>query len=573
MELNKLKFCGTLNNTVPNCVIAEICQAYSIKLESQRINDPIYRDRVISYLNNFKYEKLISMEMPPETNKKEITLIATFINSSVTWSYKTLKRAFDFWSKGEFHKNFITLNFGLPTPAYPESINLVSCYHICRNLTLTFGTTESELIYYTKIMQNPIYLKNWVCTQLNISKIIPIFDNIKNYNNHLPDIFLTKEDFNLCRSLNSRICKGITPNTDKLAIALSAIYFDIDISMTHSPISEFILLSNDATNYVPIDPTIGNIYIKNKLAFKFSENFNPNFSQEFYNPTIIQKLLKFEGYSDETPWETLGVNSLTPTFYSGYRLQIINTQTIATLESLDNISNSDIICYGIPHTGLVAFTVAELIASFDSNVAFVLPNNDLATPISVNKLFNIAKHLSLTSLVDTIKVVRSYETTKARPITKLMALYKNASEDDKKIIIKNATALLHLGFRMRGWLRGDFPTVTCLVTEQDQTEVDLEISKAITHFEKLTNESGQYGDAIKKFPLLKYFKNFIFSSTKTDGYTVMERIEIIKRGDTTENMSSCVRISSNWICATAAKIFEVLKLPQPFDIRSLRSIS
>ena len=100
MELNKLKFCGLLNSQTPNCVILEVCQSYGIKI-NQRLSTN-YRSRVLNFINEFKAETLQSADMPSESEVVEITKIATFINSAVSWSYGTLTRAYNFWKSNIF---------------------------------------------------------------------------------------------------------------------------------------------------------------------------------------------------------------------------------------------------------------------------------------------------------------------------------------------------------------------------------------------------------------------------------------------------------------------------------------
>ncbi len=562
MELNKLKFLGFLNWQTPNIIILEVCQSYRIKIDQQRLGNNLYRERAIKFINNFKYEKLPCDIMPSETEISEITKIATFINSSISWSYRTLSIAFNYWKNGTFDSKF----FGTPTPLYPESNTLMKCYEICKDLNLRVDISAYELIYYAKILKNPNYLKNFVYLEANL---ISLFDNVKNYKIMKSGIYLTKEDWLLCKDMNKNILKQIIPQNRKLAVALSAIYYDIDISFTSDPISEFSILNFDPSKYVPIDPIVAFIYTRNSEAFKLSLNFNPNFSTEFYSPSILQKLFKFEGCQETSDpyYEILQLNSVIPTFYSGFRLGIQNEKTVVDLEMLDTYENSGIVSYGIREK-LMGFTISEIIASFENNLAFVLPTNEILVSTNINKLFNIAKMTGQQKLIESIKNVRLYESGKTKIIAKLVREYNNTSSEKKEKIREMAKALLYLGFSMRGWIGGEFPTILCPVTEYEK--VDKTIIDAILKFEDITN--NEYGDLIRNFPLMKYIKNFIFSNNSVDGYTIIERINIVKKGDD-ENSSSCVRLSSNWLCASAYKMYQVLKLPAPFKIEDLRSIS
>jgi hypothetical protein len=562
MELNKLKFCHKLNPQTPNCVLLEVCRSYGIKISADTLTVN-YRAKVLKYINEFNPETLQSEFMPSESDIAEITKIATFINSSVSWSYNTLTRAYNFWKSNTLDCKY----FGDPTPIYPESITLIQCYTICKDLNLTPHTSDNELIYYAKILQNPHYLKHLIFSQLQIN--ITTFDTLKTYKNIKDDLVIDKKHWLLCKGFNPEVLRYIIPESATLAVALASIYFDIDISTTQSPICEFVVLANNPSTYIPIDPIIGSIFAKNPEAFKFSTNFNPQFCTEFYSPTILQKLVKFEGYYNTTDpdYTVLQMNSIMPTFYSGFQLYIKNKMSICTLEPLEHFSNSEIISYGLKND-LTAFTINELIDSFNNHLAFILPNNETLSTNSINKLFNISKILNYHKMIATIKTVRSYEGTKAKPMGKLIREYNNATEEGKLKILQMAKCLLQLGFRMRGWLSGEYPVTLCPVTEYEKVETA--IIEAIAEFENLT--CNTYGELIRHFPLMKYVKGFIFSNSKIDGFTVIDRINIVKSGGE-ENTSSCVRLSSNWICATAYKIYELLKLPPPFKICDLRSIS
>lgn len=560
MELNKLKNCGALNSETPLPVILEVCKSYGIKIVSSKL-EGTYKDKVLKFVNTFQVPILKDTKMPAISETTEITKIATFINSSVSWSYNTLKRAYNFW----ISESSDTLYYGDPTPAYPESITLVQCYTICKNLTLSAETTSNELIYYTKLLKNPKYIFNFLISNITFNE--KFFDNIKRLETQKIMYILDKNDWNLCKNLNPDLLKFFIPETPKMAICLSAIYYDLDLSLMKNPIGEYCVLSKEKS-YSPMDPSLSMLYAKNPEAFKLSLNFNSNFSVEFYTLVTLQKLVKFEGYIEITDPEytILQTNTLIPTFYAGFREGIKNIETIICRNPIIEHTNNDIICYGIPGD-LIAYTIGELIESFNSNLGFLLPNTQILTPININKLFNISKKLGLQKMISTIKTIRSYELGKNKIMVKLVREYNNTTEENKYKIREMLESLLHLGLSMRGWLGSEeFPIELCPVT--DPRLVDYNIINAIIKFETLTSE--KFGDLIRNFPLMKYVKGFIYSSSKIDGYTVMERIDIVKEA---ESSSSCVRLSSNWFCATAYRIYELLKLELPFDITKLRSIS
>jgi len=64
--------------------------------------------------------------------------------------------------------------------------------------------------------------------------------------------------------------------------------------------------------------------------------------------------------------------------------------------------------------------------------------------------------------------------------------------------------------------------------------------------------------------------SFIRSTTASQGYTVAQRLEIVKAAATD---TACIRLSSNWLAATACYFLIACGLPAPFDPRHLTHIS
>lgn len=57
-----------------------------------------------------------------------------------------------------------------------------------------------------------------------------------------------------------------------------------------------------------------------------------------------------------------------------------------------------------------------------------------------------------------------------------------------------------------------------------------------------------------------------------EGLTIGERLRIVKLGDDHSDVSSCMRMSSKWICSTAYKMLVVFGVDPGFDIKKLTAI-
>ena len=192
---------------------------------------------------------------------------------------------------------------------------------------------------------------------------------------------------------------------------------------------------------------------------------------------------------------------------------------------------------------------------------------------TLNKLIslcNIEQNESKIELLKTINDIKLFNDSKGKMMKEFYTYYMNTANKD--LILECTQSLLYLGFRMRGWLDGkDFPVKIAMV--DNQAVVDLNVQEALISFEINCKKLGTDSYVIKSFPLMKYNKGFHFSNNTEDGKTVGERIELVKKGEDTQNMGSCMRLSSNYIVTTAHKMYTTLKLKEPFDIKLLRNIS
>jgi hypothetical protein len=260
-------------------------------------------------------------------------------------------------------------------------------------------------------------------------------------------------------------------------------------------------------------------------------------------------------------------------FYIGFQLNIINIETPIYLETVSELNDSDVICFGILYSELTAFTFTELIDSFNNNYNFKLTDSINPDNECIDRLYEYSvkrKESNFADLANSINNVKMYQSSKGSKMIQFYDFYNTYS--DKKIILQILETLLHFGMYMRGWDgKTSFPVELALA--DDLELVNCNVANCLIKLESelsLLNDDSKY---IREFPLLKYNEKFYFTNNTSDGLTLWDRIEIIKSGDSTSNMNSCIRLSSNIICSTVYKMFSVLKLPAPFEIHKLRNIS
>lgn len=148
--------------------------------------------------------------------------------------------------------------------------------------------------------------------------------------------------------------------------------------------------------------------------------------------------------------------------------------------------------------------------------------------------------------------------------------------DDKKCdIVKQEIkdtllSLFRVSMFMRGWddTRSSLPIEISLVRDSEQSTVDLRVTQEMAILYKLLNSGGKI---VGDLPLVRYLdSHFIQSNSKDDGISIKDRLDIVKKGTTN---ASCIRLSSNWLAASAYHYTIILGLDRPFDITKLRVIS
>jgi hypothetical protein len=125
---------------------------------------------------------------------------------------------------------------------------------------------------------------------------------------------------------------------------------------------------------------------------------------------------------------------------------------------------------------------------------------------------------------------------------------------------------------MRGWEgEGPYPIHTCLV--RSQGTIDILVSEKLSDIDRFTEEHEHIASLILDLPLLLYREEFIASVDESEGFTIRDRLDIVKMGENDSSYNSCIRLSSNWLAASVYKINEALGIMPEFDIEMLREIS
>lgn len=610
--LSRLLITGPINFNTPKSVLIEIADAHGIIIDNNYIDNDNYRKELINTINK---TKLVVIKKP--YNLKDYSSIARFINNRCDWILNKLMNAFNFLlSFFIFDKSFnipvLTYDeiiYGIQTPDNPFTFNSCVLFGLCQyyRIDTNYNTSIENMLLSIKLTTlSSSSLYNILINKLSLIKNNPLYINIT-YNEYLNNLIENENKENvkkipeynydiLIQILNKY--KGYiknkqlpSPKTNEEAVVFAILKYQIDITKVYHPLKEYDELQK--IKYKPYDKEL-----ERRLLSKYpeidspylTECFNPYLPIDFYNPNILNNLAIREGITNEQIrnnqlYELLQIITLSNTFYHGKHINILNNKTDIEMEPIDNLDFNDIVCYGIKHNNMYAYTYRELKYTFQMMKRFHIPNsktNEVFSEISINKLLYLSSHNKYNmesddnyrirlELSDIIKNIRLLLNEKSYECRQLLKIYHDSSDSIKSQINDAILSLHNLSMYMRGWNNTSFLPISSAPFD-NQSIVDLNVTNGIVDFEKKCSDLHNIGTIILSLPLFKYRNNdFIISSNSDDGYTIRDRLNIVKSGDTTDNLSSCIRISSNWLAASSYYYMDLLGMKKLYDIKDLNT--
>lgn len=622
-QLSRLLITGHIHEHTPLCVLTEIADAHGIKYEQEDYERPNFIYHMIEKIHQTPVPTVGTIKDLPEWQ-----CVARFVNKHSQWPQGKLTQAYEFLTG--FINNGDPLvkvpsDFaaGAQTPTNPFSVNACVLYKICVHCRLNINsrTTISQMANAVRMLrENPESLVRKARAYverdakridlINILLLSPheiqdpeppnVVSNITA--SIIPNSTASHEMLQiLYNSLMDirALQQKIEPSTHCGSIALAAINYAIDISKATDPTREYRILRLAGRNdYKPGDQWMQHWYQFNPIMFDLSVSFNPLFPVTYYDPSRIISMAQNEGFNaneigQSSPYELMQLSYVTETFYLGVRPNMKSIRTPITLDEIEDVPYGELLCYGQLDSPVQLVSMGELIGLFNANQNFTNPfsTDSVFSSTSINKLKIIlqtptgpipGRRLSpetvqiRNELLEAINGVEIMSRSNDEPTRQFAFTYRNASPDTKTVITTALINLLHIGMYMRGWSGpgNDYPVVRAPVPVEREPEVAVNVTSAIAEYDKSCRSLGKIGGQLNGLPLVIYRDGqYHVSISDHDGRTIGDRITLIKQGEHTTNMASCIRLSSNWICSSAHKYIMALGQPAPFDIFHLRQIS
>ena len=438
------------------------------------------------------------------------------------------------------------------------------------------------------------------------SKILPNITPQDLSQSLLDDIYTTLND-------HQKTLLKVVPKNHEEAIVLAATIYGLNISESNNPYAEYLkirdtlsLLSNgDITGiYVPIDTQFRSQYIKNPSWYRVKKTWTPILSR-IYDHTQLNLFAYDEGYTPQhlrkdSPALLLHQARGSSSFYYGKHAYSDNSSTPIQWDDVDSLDSNVCVSYGIvDDKSLVVYLVRELAEHFQTSRSFSNPQriSELYSDIAIQKLRLICTNrvnnpeipnVSRTenqNLLNAIGFVDLCNQTNTAEAIALNRIYRESSVEDQESIELTLQLLLELGMYMRGWRASSstqkYP-LQALETRfdpDDQGRVDLNVTTAITRYEDhIRGLPHHLITQVDSLPLVRTTNNqkgitFQASSNIEQGLTINDRIKIVKTGETSAASYSCIRLSSNWLTASAWYYTVAIGRSAPFEIELLAQIS
>jgi len=301
--LSRLNIVSKVDMDTPLCVLEEILDAHRVGHQKGVIREN-YRMEILNYI-----DKLQSIVVQPPFGLSQLRILTAYINTDkkLLWTKKKLFESLQFLQKFDksstVNLDMIDPDFewGAQTPDNPNKLNACVLFKICQEngLQTQVQTTVEEMAHCVRFLKagpDQIYqlLNHFtqISTTHNIINSLILGNPSKSIIHDIP----TEETLNYT-SLNQYI--DITPYVNSLstplelvkivhpmsiteAVALAALFFKKDISLSAYPISEYRRLQITYYGYIPYDDTLRKIHILNPLLLDLTKTFNPLFPEQYY---------------------------------------------------------------------------------------------------------------------------------------------------------------------------------------------------------------------------------------------------------------------------------------------------
>lgn len=618
----------SLTEDLPWCVLFDVAASLDIKVNSDLLENANYRSKLVRTISGIP-PKIY----PFPIRRDDYHRIITYINpdAGLLWTAKLLNLALELMS--EYSKitiprgsDMITMSVSNLTPASVShnhglinksnrktqkiSLNINVCiwYKWCMQLggSPDCAMTGREIKNYCILLQES---RECLLRRFNLeiarsddrmlARFLATF--ISKENSFTKDMALTQDNLLIVHNIFSKSSYStlqlsrIEPKSWIELVYLSVICHRTDLSTSSNTTA---MTMTDA-----FDDNMKAIVTSNNSAFYITNHFNPLFPMEMYTDGQLLSLASqvnigtsFFNNEKHILYHELVTNSMIDSFHEGLQAGVSDFTSLIDLVDTRHTDSGPIICYGSRSTVMIPYTISSLADLFMHNRNYDNPKGGVFEKAAIDKLKSIAvcrseienrvplqeddARMKWRNLHTGLERVEMYHNASETMRVGLLETYEAASPPLKLKIQTTLEELERMAMYMRGWKGNISPYPIEEATNDDHGGTDIRVCESMRNFKLMCGEldcmppTFDSGSLIMNLPLLRYMENsFSATNDPNHGLTVGERISIIERGEIDNNVQACIRISSNYLAASAYRYIVTIGKNPGFSIEKLHYIS
>jgi hypothetical protein len=408
-----------------------------------------------------------------------------------------------------------------------------------------------------------------------------------------------ESEANLFQDINY-LMRLVEPLDNNQAVVLGAMLYNKDFSKFQDPLREFRRFKIKLpTSHCDVQ-------------MKFVEEINPNFNDllMYFNPYIPKNAYKSEtldhhiglfvysslDYFGSNPFQILQSLHLEENFHLGFHPNIMNNETFVSIQNINELSNWDIICFGVRDETLLATSWTELKEIFSNMNMFVNPfeKKTVFSKEKIERLYRLGKwvitncnaygadpmfrHLfenisdetiqNIRDCMDVIDNLNFMHRQEFQGIQIIKEEFMKKSIKQKGIIFDGMEKLFEITMLMRGWDRKSSYPIHHAPQTAHPNDTEKWTLESIFELDQINEDCKNF---IYKLPLFIWKNEFVQSVLEEQGLTIGDRIKIVKKGES-DGVHSCIRMTSNVLGSSYSFYCKVFKIPEKFNISQLTYI-
>lgn len=582
ISLNRFHLIESVDYNTPLCVLQEIIRCLGMSIEIEDIPGNV--DAMIEYMKTTEIH--VPFSETNEYTEDELAKISTFVSQTEgTWTNDNLIKAFRHLVEFEECKA-LDIHYGPKTTGHPFSHDATMLYIHCvkHNIDVKNTDTFQDLVVYTKLtFAKTDALLDALCTKVCDITKGGIINMIKVSRQQSDEFEFSDVPSGRIQQLkNSVISRSVL--TDDEAVVVTAREFGIDISESSRPSREIIELQKGLKFHIDDDFTRN--YKRNPLYYDMTRFWKTHLSH-LYTQKMEMKLLDNECVNHQEisdPKQFLYELTLTKNIYQGVIPGVPVTETYVYRTPVGQLNPRHLLSYGVLQSkDMIVLTANEISNFFKSHCDFRDFKNEgqIISERNMKKLVMICSQFpqeqEFLELLQTIEDTKTLGTIVNGSMREFIAHCKASDSLTTQKINGIITKLFLLAMNMRGWTgNGEHPLAErrCQDYAERFEQIEDTSTQGLRELIQLINELPDATKImVKGLPLIKLSerdKTYYRSTNPDEGLTIYDRLVLISTKP--DSIYACMRLSSNYLAATAQYYNALINSKNFFDIKDLEFI-